>query len=225
MTDEGADPQQVLTDEILADARRQADRLRRRAERDAKATIEKAEREAEADRTERLDKARAEADRRRRRTLASVPVEEGRMRAARIEEALEGIRAAARERLLARQGYDYRAALVRLAGEALAAMDGQTFVLELAEADRDTLGPDLAAAVRDRDGREGLDVAPAAEPADIAGGVIVRDAEGRQRWDNSLAARLERLWPALRRRVAAETGLLGKRQKNNHEQETPNTQS
>jgi vacuolar-type H+-ATPase subunit E/Vma4 len=64
----------------------------------------------------------------------------------------------------------------------------------------------------------------APEPAAIGGGVIVRDVEGRQRWDNSLAARLERLWPAIRRRVAEETGLLGQRQGNNHEQGTPNTQ-
>jgi V/A-type H+-transporting ATPase subunit E len=218
VTDEAADPQQVLTDEILADARRQADRLRRRAERDARESIEKAEREAEADRSERIEKARAEADRRRRLTLASVPVEEGRMRAARIEEALEDIRAAAWGRLRPREGYDYPAMLVRLAAQALAAMDGQAFVLELAEADRDAPGAGLAAAVRDRDGREGLEVALAAEPAAIDGGVIIRDAEGRRRWDNSLAARLERLWPALRRHVAAETGLLDERQDNNGEQ-------
>jgi V/A-type H+-transporting ATPase subunit E len=211
VTDEGADPPQVLTDEILADARRQADRLRRRAERDARQTVEEAERQAEADRNERLEKARAEADRRQRLTLASVPVEEGRLRAARIEEELDGIRSAARQRLLAREGYDYRETLVRLAAEALAAMEGRTFVLELAEADRDALGPDVAASVRDRDGREGLEVTLASESAAIEGGLLVRDAEGRQRWDNSLAARLERLWPALRRRVAAETGLLGER--------------
>ena len=217
MTDEGADPQQVLTDEILADARRQADRLRRRAERDAKQTVEDAEREAEAHRNERLEKARAEADRRRRLTLASVPVEEGRRRAARIEEELQGIREAARERLLAHEGYDYRAALVRLAAEALAAMDGKTFVLQLAEADRDALGPGVAAAAGDRDGREGLQVTLADEPAPIAGGVIVRDGEGRREWDNSLQARLARLWPALRRRIAAETGLIGQRQNDNEE--------
>jgi len=224
VTDEGADPQQVLTDEILADARRQADRLRRRAERDAKETLQEAEREAEADRTERLEKARAEADRRRRLTLASVPVEEGRRRAARIEEELEGIREAARERLRAREGYDYRAALVRLAAEALAGMDGQTFVLQFAEADRDALGPDVGAAAGDRDGREGLQVTLADEAAPIAGGVIVRDGDGRREWDNSLGGRLARLWPALRRRIAAETGLIRKRQNTNHQQGTPNTQ-
>ncbi len=212
MTEEGGDPQQVLTEEILADARRQAERLRRRAERDAKHTVEEAEREAKADRSERIEKARAEADRRRRLTLASVSVEKGRLRAARIEEALDGVREAARERLLAREGYDYREMLARLAAEPVRHMEGQAFVLELAEADRDAFGPDLAAAVRRRAGRDGLQVTLADEPAPIAGGVIVRDAEGRQRWDNSLAARLERLWPALRRRVAEETGLIGDRQ-------------
>jgi len=217
VTDEGADPQQVLTDEILSDARRQADRLRRRAERDAKQTVEEAERQTEADRGERLAEAKAEADRRRRLTLATVPVEEERLRAARIEEELDGVREAARERLLARQGFDYREMLVRLAAEPLRRMEGQAFVLELAEADRQAHGPDLAAAVRDRAGRDGLQVTLAPEPAPIEGGVVVRDAEGRQRWDNSLAARLERLWPALRRRVAEETGLIGQPQNKNDE--------
>jgi vacuolar-type H+-ATPase subunit E/Vma4 len=40
------------------------------------------------------------------------------------------------------------------------------------------------------------------------GGVIVHDAAGRQVWDNRLAPRLERLWPELRRQLAAQTGLL-----------------
>ena len=218
MSENGADPQQVLAEEILADARRQADRLRRRAERDARAATEAAERDAEAERTHRLDKARAEADRRRRLTLATVPVQEGRLRAARIEEVLDGIREAARERLIGREGYDYREMLVRLAAEAVRAMEGRTFVPALAEDDRRDYGPDLAAAVRDRVGRDGLQVSLSPEPAPIEGGVIVRDGEGRQQWDNSLAARLARLWPQLRRRIAEETGLLHERRSDNDEQ-------
>jgi len=214
---EAADPQQVLTGEILADARRQADRLRRRAERDATEMTDKAQREAEADRDQRLSEARADADRRRRLTLATVPVAEGRLRAARIEKVLRDIREAARERLAARDGYDYRAMLARLAAEAVREMEGQAFVLELAEADRQAYGPDLAADVCRLVGREGIQVSLAAGPAAIEGGVIVRDAEGRQRWDNSLAARLERLWPALRRRIAEETGLIEEQHNNNDE--------
>ncbi|MEA3366682.1 MAG: V-type ATP synthase subunit E [Planctomycetota bacterium] len=217
MAKEAADPQQVLTDEILADARRQADRLRRRAERDATDTADQADREAEADREQRLSEARADADRRRRLTLATVPVAEGRLRAGRIEEVLDGVREAARERLVARDGYDYREMLVRLAAGPVREMVGQAFVLELAEADRDAVGPDVAAGVRRLVGREGLQASLAAEAAAIEGGVIVRDADGRQRWDNSLAARLERLWPDLRRRIAEEMGLLEEQHNNTDE--------
>jgi len=39
--------------------------------------------------------------------------------------------------------------------------------------------------------------------------VIVRDAEGRQVWDNSLLARLERFWPVLRREIGVRTSLAG----------------
>ncbi len=48
----------------------------------------------------------------------------------------------------------------------------------------------------------------AAEPAKIAAGVVVRDADGRQLWDDDLLARLDRLWPAARREVAVRCGLI-----------------
>jgi len=208
VTDSRADSQQVLADEILADAGRQADRARRKAERDAKAILRDGRQQAEADRRKRLDAARAEADRRRRLTLAAVPVEEERLRARRIEEALEGIRDEARARLEARDGFDYREVLVRLAAEAVAGMDGTMFVLELSAADREAFGADLPRAVVQQVRRQGLQIALSADPASIEWGVVVRDAEGRQSWDNTLAARIRRLWPEARRVVAEATGLL-----------------
>jgi len=222
-------PQQVLTDEILADARRQADRIRRKAERDAKDTVQAVEKDAQADRERRLADARDEADRRRRLTLATVPVEEGRLWAARIEEALESVRAEARDRLARRDGFDYRQALVALADEAVEGMGAEAVVLELGASDRGTLGPDLAVAIGERIGPDGPAVSLAPEPATGAtgaagateaaaeAGVVVRDADGRRRWDNSFAARLARLWPDLRRRIAAESGLLDERQNDNAE--------
>ena len=215
--DETTDPQQVLTDEILADARRQADRVRRKAERDAKETVQAAERDAQADRERRLADARAKADRRRRLTLATVPVEEGRLRAARIEEALESVKAEARQRLARRDGFDYRQALVALAAEAVERMGGEAVVVDLSAADRGPLGADLVVAVRERLGGDGPAVSLAPEPAPMDGGVVVRDADGRRRWDNSFAARLGRLWPDLRRRIAAESGLLEERRDGNDE--------
>jgi len=198
VTPDEPNPQNVLREEILADARRQAERTVRRAERDAEDALAQARKEADADRDSRLDAARREAERRRNLVLAAIPVEEARMRAQRIEEVLEAIRDEARRRLAERGGEEYRRTLVRLAAEAVSIMAGEQFVLELGAADLKAVGNGLADDVRKTVGRQGLQITVAPEPADIETGVIVRDADGRQVVDNRLAARLERLWPALR---------------------------
>jgi len=203
VTPDEPNPQDVLREEILADARRQAERAVRRAEREAEDALQKARKEAEADRASRLDAARREAERRRNLILAAVPVEEARMRARRTEEVLDAIRDEARRRLAERGGEEYRRTLVRLAAEAVSNMAGERFVLELGAADLKAVGNGLADDVRKAVGREGLQIAVAPQPADIEAGIIVRDDDGRQVVDNSLAARLERLWPALRLAIGA----------------------
>ena len=203
MTPDEPNPQDVLREEILADARRQAERTVRRAERDAEDALAQARKEADADRDSRLDAARREAERRRNLVLAAIPVEEARMRAQRVEEVLEAIRDEARRRLAERGGEEYRRTLVRLAAEAVSNMAGERFVLELGAADLKAVGNGLADDVRKAVGRQGLQIAVAPEPADIETGVIVRDADGRQVVDNRLVARLERLWPALRLAIGA----------------------
>ena len=204
MTAQGEpNPQNVLRDEILSDARRQAERALRRAERDAEEAIEQARKQADADRAGRLDAARREAERRRNLLLASVPVEEARMRADRLEETLRSVHDEARRRLADRAGDEYHRTLVRLAAEAVAQIADEKFVLALGVEDLKAFGKGLADEVRRAVGREGLEIIVAPEPAPIEAGVLVRDADGRQEWDNSLAARLERLWPALRREIGA----------------------
>ncbi|MGB2998945.1 MAG: V-type ATP synthase subunit E family protein [Phycisphaerae bacterium] len=198
-------PQQadVLREEILADARHQAERTLRRAKRDAENLVKQAQAGADKARQERLAAARTEAERRHNLILAAIPIEEARMRAARIEDILNRVREEARKRLLARDGFDYRETVIRLAAEAISRMAGKRFVLELAERDLGDLGDTLAGEVRRRSDRDELEISVAPEPAKIEGGVVVRDVEGRQVWDDSLAARLERLWPAARRAVAS----------------------
>lgn len=198
---------ELLREEILADARRQAQRVVRKAEREAEALITKATAEAEAERGRRLEAARAAADNQRAVMLATVPVEIGRMRAARVERELLALRDQVRARLVARQGFDYGEALVRLAAEALGRMEGDAFVLELAAHDRRDFAALLTAAVPARAGRPHVALTVSDEPAKIEGGVIIRDPRGRQFWDNSLTARLDRLWPTLRSRIAEHLGL------------------
>jgi len=197
---------EVLRDEILADAQRQATRLIRKAEREAKAIVDKAISESQQERDGKLAAARAEADRKRMLALATVPVEIGRMRAARIEKELGAIRDQARARLRAREGFDYRKTLEVLAAEALARMEGDTFILALSEQDCRQFAARLPEPVQKRARRPHLTVTIDDQPAPISAGVVVRDPPGRQVWDNSLEARLDRLWPLLRSQIAAHMG-------------------
>ena len=229
-------PQQALQDEILADARRRAEETVGKARREADAALAKARADAERSAREALEAAEAEARHRRDLALAALPIHVARRRAECVEAALEQVRQEARRLLEAREGFDYREALTRLAAEALAAMEGTRFVLQVADADRQALGDAWLDEVRRRVGRQGLELSlepaqtkPAAGAAGSisnlrsqiifelnrrfrvglgGGGVFLRDEEGRQVWDNRFEARLARLWPALRCDIAAATGLV-----------------
>jgi vacuolar-type H+-ATPase subunit E/Vma4 len=198
----------VLQDEILADARRQAAEAAQRAKKEAEAIVTKARMEAENDRRVQSQAAEAEAKRRRELTLATIPVVVGRRRADCIEAALSQIRDEAAQQLAARQGFDYRQTVIRLAAEALAQMDGNRFVIEVSDSDSQALGQGWVEEVARQSGRAGLELSTAPAKAQNQVGVLIRDAEGRQVWDSTLLARLGRLWPAARRELAVATRLV-----------------
>lgn len=197
----------ILREEILADARRQSDEIILRARQDAEALLAKAAAEAARLRQERLDQARAEAARRKELILATVPAEAGRLHAARVEELLESLHDEVRRRLSARDGFDYRESLAALAAEAIKQMHGNAFVVKLSAADRAAFGDELAREVAVRVGRS-LNLTVSNDAALKGSGPIIEDAERRQVWDNRLLARLERLWPELRRQIAVQTALV-----------------
>jgi vacuolar-type H+-ATPase subunit E/Vma4 len=207
MAASGADAS-VLFEQILAEGRRRAERIREEARNEGEAILTKAEAEAESSRRRALDTARAEAARRRERVLAGVPIEVARIRAARVEALLESLRERARRELSARRGFDYREAIISLAAEALRRMAGDNFVLSLAVGYEADLGKGLAEEVLRRAERADVTITVADDPSITGGGLVLRDLEGRQAWDDRLTVRLDRLWPALRLQVATRTGLL-----------------
>ena len=201
------DPQATLRQEILADARRQAGRLLHRARQEAETLAAQAAQEASGHREQALEQARQTAARQTALVLARIPVARARLRAAHIERLLQSVRAAAAARLAPEAHPLSREALLTLIAEPAGAMAGETFELRLSRADRLTLTETFVDEIRRRAGKPGLELRLAEPLPDTDAGPVLSDPEGRQIWDNRLSARLARLWPALRRQAAADTGL------------------
>jgi vacuolar-type H+-ATPase subunit E/Vma4 len=200
---------EVLREEILAAARREGEEIVSRARQDAEVFLTSTVAEADRIRQERLDQARSEAARQSELILATVTVETGRLRAARVEALLESVYEEARQRLVAREGFEYLETVIGLASHAISQMAGVDFVVKLSEADQTILGDGLAEEIAHRVGRP-VNITIFYEPGITESGVIVEDTEARQVWDNRLVKRLERLWPELRRQVAVEATFVPK---------------
>jgi vacuolar-type H+-ATPase subunit E/Vma4 len=198
---------QKLSAEILADAQRKAGEIVAHARKDAEVLLTCAAAEADQVRQRLLHQARAEADRQSALILATVPVETGRVRAARIEALLESVHNEACQRLLACDGFEYRETAIALASHAIRQMTGVEFVVKLSGAKQTIVDEGMAEEIAHRVGRS-VNISISREENIAGGGVIIEDAEVRQLWDNRLLKRLERLWPELRRQIADQTWLL-----------------
>jgi len=195
--------EKVLSDEILKDAATKAERIRKRAERDAKKLLGDAAKEAEAAGETILGVARRRGERAAQCVLATVDQEARGDLLAAQERELDKLFEAAGRRLADRSACDYPAVVAGLAAQAIQAMGADRVALELAEADRPMATEAWLAEVRRRVGRD-VAVTVSQEPAAIDGGVVVRSADGRLLYDNSFAARLRRLRPELRRELATK---------------------
>jgi len=185
---------------VLEEARAEAAALLAEAGAEAAKTIAASAARSEAGREALLSAARAAAGRRREALLAAAPVEAARIRAALLEQKLEAVKAAAARLLVGKQVPETAPALARLAAQAIAGMAGGDFVVEADAAAAEALRA-LAPEIERLAGKGPLRLDfEAGGPA--GGGVAVRDAAGRRRWDNGFAERLERLWPEQRARLA-----------------------
>lgn len=195
-------PETNLCEAILREATSRAEEIILRAKAQAAELIAQAESDAENTRREERAAAEAEAACRREGILAAVPIEASREHGSRVALLAQTIFEQARQKLVARQDYDYRASLVALAAEALSFMPGDAFVIRLSPRDRAALGKGLATEIADRACLRPENISLEDDPAITDGGLVVQDAEGRRVWDNRLPQRLERMWPELRRQIA-----------------------
>jgi len=187
-----------LVREVLEMARRESAGIVAAAEAESGKIISEAEAAAGKVRREMAEAARAGAARRREMMLAALPGEEARLRLERQEALLDSIRTEAVKLIRAEAaGADKKNILAALAAGALGRMEGKKFTVAVPTGGG---AAGLAAEIERLAGRGPLELS-IEEEAGLAGGVRMRDGEGRQYWDNSFAARLERLWPGLRGRL------------------------
>ncbi len=186
-----------LVREIREKARRESEGIVEAAEAEAVKLLASAAAAATRARRETMAAALEEAERRREMLLASVPGEAARLRADKREALLEAVKAEALRLLPAGADKAGRGGvLAALAAQALEKMEGNKFIITLSPSDR-AAAAGLGAELERRAGRGPLELTVEEDPG-LNGGVVVRDAEGRLRWDNSFRGRLERFWPELR---------------------------
>ena len=196
-----------LYDEVLADARSNADRERRRGRRDAEATTGKIDDEIRAATDKIMAAARAEADSKRTQIMATVEIEAQRQRLSMLERTLRSVYEAAARRLgeLADdQRFDIQ---YQLAMEAIEQIPEDNMELALpadSHAARGQLLADRLMAEADRKLDRNVVISRAEHPAEISDGVVVRSADRSVEVVQSLGERLRRMWPDIRLQVAQQ---------------------
>ncbi|MHC5034929.1 MAG: V-type ATP synthase subunit E family protein [Planctomycetota bacterium] len=133
--------EQALAQEIMADARRRADRLRQRAEREAQRIVAEAGEETQSARESALAAARRHVAHERAVSEARTAQEMARLRLELRQEAIDGVRSEVTRRLAAlAAGPEHKEVLKGLALLAIEAMSGERFRLVLRQEDRDAWG-------------------------------------------------------------------------------------
>lgn len=207
MTPVDSEGPELLRSEIRNEASRQREEILNRARDAAGQALEEAEQTAKKILEDRLNAAHAEGERRTESILATVMVESTRMRAEKTEEVLQSIHDQALERLRQRDGLD-RQSLAILTAQALSRMKGHCFILRVSSHDSAALGKGPVEEILQKLSNSTLDLEIRADPSIANGRWLLHDEEGRQFWELGHEARLERLWPELRRFVAAEAKLM-----------------
>jgi len=195
-----------LVEQILEDARGQAERTKKKARRRAEKIVEQAREEAEEKRQSILEDAQSRAEAEERKVKAGISQDRRFLRQKARQKLLEHVRRRCMERLAAlRNEDDYRDILLNLATDAIAQMEGEQFVLTLTPEDREQLGEELVNALPPRVADElnrDVEVELAEETVDACGGLKLMRRDGKEICDETFEGRMERLWPQLRHEVA-----------------------
>lgn len=193
------DAQAKISEEILTDARTKAERILKAARREVEKMTKTAQDEAGQIEKETVEEADRRADALTRVIRASTEPAMRRIQLDVREKVLLDIISEARKALLNRDSQDYPQMLAALTAEAAELLGGGQLVAHISRQDFDRFGDGLSQRLQARDLGATIEVRSA---EDIEWGVIVRTADGTRQVDNTINARLQRIYPVLRRNVA-----------------------
>lgn len=198
------DPQNILVEEILKDARTRGEREMKKAGTEAQKIIADAKAGARVETGKALEESRKRVEVKRRMILRTVDQEVARKKLAARDEIVRDVLEQAKARLHHLSGESYRQSVTRLALDAIRQMPADAFVLKVCarpgeDLDAEALASEIVKGLRAQGKEYSLSVKLI---PDTRGGVVIESADGKLRWDNSFDARLQRLRADLRRVLA-----------------------
>ncbi len=187
-----------LKSKILEDAEKEAEEILREAEEEAEKILAKAEEEAERIRREILERAEREAEVRARRIIAQARLEVKQKEAQVKERYIQMAVERAKEKIEEMRGSkEYLEFLYENALTAVRAIDADEVVVRAPEEDvtyLEELLPDIRTET-EKDVELG-------DPIDATAGVVAESADGKEAFDNTVDARLERMRPRIVKEVS-----------------------
>ncbi len=200
------DQEQRLQQEILSDAERKAEHIVQRARHDIEKLQKRATSRIDRARKARLEEAETTAASRCRAVRVSIRQEQRRRRLLAREDALADLFGSVLNQLTNGDGFDRTESLVQLLEEAVSSIGPEDVTVQVAPGAEALLTQGCVdAAVRRAlpDAVRQPTVSVTASP-DVDGGLILTTLDGRKRFDNTYATRLERLRSALVEAVCRE---------------------
>jgi vacuolar-type H+-ATPase subunit E/Vma4 len=185
-------------EQILDEARQKADDIRTRAVHEAQRLHE-----------QQLAAAHAHIARLKEQILGAVPLEASRRYEQRVEQLLDTLHQEIREAVEQSAKFDEHQALVAVAVAAIRRMPDSELMLKVSPEYFARRDENLIDKIKAQLGPPPPQLTLVADEGIRTRGVIIEDLSGVHIWDNRLNARLKRLWPALRIKIALQLGLTG----------------
>ena len=193
-----------IVESIMSEAQEKADVIIQDANAEVSAIQAKAEKTAEVEKTKILENGKKQSDMRYQQIISEAKMNARRAELGAKEEVIEAAfnQAIGELKVKASSGDDeYKDSLSKMIKEAADEIGGNDLIIQLNEADTNSLKQDLSASGSDSFQLNGINFT-VGEPIDAMGGAVLKTINGDIEVNNTIEARLERFKSILRSEVA-----------------------